>query len=145
MANHLTQTETAIILREEIARFVEAAHERSEYDSSPRRRTRRRYHRSWPLLVSRGRRDESTDLSVALHNASDLGLAFLSSERFCVGETVFVKLFWHDLSAVRVPAVVRHMTRVDHGWLVGCEFHLDDEMAARRSFDETRHWYDESI
>ncbi len=133
------------ILREEIARFVVATRERSEYDADPRRRAQRRYHRSWPLLVSRGRQIEDLDLSVALHNASELGLAFLSSERFQLRETVFIKLFWHDPAALRVPARVRHMASVEHGCLVGCEFLLDDETQCKRGLDVALRWYDEAI
>lgn len=39
---------------------------------------------------------------------------------------VFVKLFCHDNVRPRVPAIVRHATQVDHGYLVGCEYLLND-------------------
>ncbi len=111
--------------RREIDRFIRAAHQRSECEVDSDGRVRRRYHRSWPMLVSRVDGDD-TETSVALHNAAVLGVSFLSSQCFAAGATVFIKLFWYDSCCARIPAVVRHVTRTEHGYLIGCEFLLND-------------------
>ncbi len=112
--------------RELISRFLDAAKQRSECDREPRRRSKQRHHRSWPMFVSRGSdSSEAAGVAVALHNATDLGLAFLAVEEFDPGTMVLVRLFWHDRGCPSIPARVRHVKQMDHGFLVGCEFQLD--------------------
>ena len=80
------------------------------------------------------------DLSAALHNASKDGIGFLCDCEFPVGGRVLIKLFWHESSALRVPAVVRHTTPHKGVTLVGCEFALDDEEACQAGL-KTERWY----
>ncbi len=115
-------TDPTEVLRGEVASFIEEARRRSEVDPIHRRRADRRYHRSWPLKVLIGARD----ISAALHNASNLGLGFMSTLPVEPNTVVFLKLFCHVRGRPRVPAVVRHATPVDHGYLVGCEYLLND-------------------
>jgi hypothetical protein len=117
------------LIRTEIERFAEAARHRSECDPAHRRRSRRRYHRSWPLAVL----SNGVDMSAALHNASDEGIAFLSCGPIEPGSVVFLKLFCYDESRLYVPAVVRHSTGTEHGYLIGCEFALTDETLCREA------------
>ncbi len=126
------EIEPELVLREEIDRFMEATRERSEYDVGARRRAKRRYHRSWPMLVRAGHRG-AMDVSVALHNASEVGVAFLSGSRFEPGQILFLKLFWSDQYCPRVPASVQYAKEVEHGLLVGCAFVLDDVQACARA------------
>ncbi len=111
------------MVREAVERFAEAIRQRSESDPVQRRRSKRRYQRSWPLTI----RYDGVQLSAALHNASEEGIAFLSCEAIRPGTVVFLRLFCYDDSAAYVPAVVRHSTNTDHGHLVGCEFAIWDE------------------
>lgn len=139
----LTDTLSATVIRREIERFLEAARERAEPDLDRRRRAQRRYHRSWPLLVCVPNGNNlGKDLGVPLHNASSLGIAFLSPMHIDVGSVVFIKLFWHEELCPRVPAVVRHATPTGHGYLVGCEFTLADEGICKRAVDYGLPWYD---
>ncbi len=129
-------------VQDEVDRFMRVAQERSEYDAGHRRRRdQRRYHRSWPLLVNVAGRSPEEDVSVALHNASPLGIAFLSPIMFQDNDTVFIKLFWCDPEGVRVPAIVRHTTPTEHGYLVGCEFSLWDEAICALATSKGRAWY----
>jgi hypothetical protein len=115
-------------IRGEIARFIQITQERSESDSNhQRRRARRRHQRSWPLTVSAPLGTTIRDISVALHNASPLGLAFLSPVTIRDGSVVFLRLFWHERRGRWVPAIVRHATPTEHGYLIGCEFSAEDE------------------
>lgn len=111
------------MVREAVERFAEAVRHRSESDPIQRRRSKRRYQRSWPLAV----RYNGAQMSAALHNASDEGIAFLSPGPILPGTVVFVKLFCYDDSATYVPAIVRHSTNTEHGHLVGCEFAVWNE------------------
>ncbi len=111
------------MIRDEIDCFLEAARKRCEYDPVPRRRMERRYHRSWPLQVRMG----GGEMTTALHNASRNGLAFLSARPIGPGTIIFIHLFCHDDERPRVPAVVRHATPNEHGYLIGCEFMLEDD------------------
>ena len=129
----------AALMRREIDRFVEAARVRSEYDIDTRRRAMRRYHRSWPLLVCPA--EGVGEYSAALHNASIDGIGFLCDCDEPPQGLVFIKLFWHDISALRVPAIVKHATSYAGGILVGCQFALHDEAACRASLI-ARRWYD---
>ncbi len=132
-------TAVADLMRREIDRFICAARERCEYDIDTRRRAMRRYHRSWPLLVNQPGSGE--DLSAALHSASANGIGFLCDHAFALDEIVLIKLFWHEESALRVPAVVRHATSHRHAHLIGCEFAVDDPRACQASLSQRR-WYD---
>jgi len=129
-------------VQEEIQRFIRIAQERSEYDYDRRRRTQRRYHRSWPLLVYVPGATGELDVSAALHNASPLGIAFLTPVTIQANAVVFIKLFWHDPESIRVPALVRHTTPTEHGYLVGCEFSQDDDTMCEMAMSRGRSWYD---
>ena len=131
--------EPVAVVRREVSRFLEAAQKRSEHDGHHRRRTRRRHHRSWPLLVSVTGKTFDADLSVALHNASELGIGFLSPISMLAGSTVYLKLFSYDDFCPRVPATVRHVTQTRHGFIVGCEFELSNESACHRAVELGRH------
>jgi len=134
-----TAYEPAVVVQREICRFLEAARKRSEHDGHHRRRARRRHARSWPLLVSISGKPFEPDVSAALHNASDLGIGFLSPVSLLVGSTVYVKLFCYDDFCPRVPATVRHVTPTEHGFLVGCEFDLNNPDACNRAVELGRH------
>ncbi|HUU85748.1 MAG TPA: PilZ domain-containing protein [Phycisphaerae bacterium] len=127
------------LMAREIDRFIEAARERGEYDIDTRRRAMRRYHRSWPLLVSNLR--GNNEISAALHNASVNGIGFLSAREFSVGAIVLIRLFWYEDSGLRVPAAVRHITPYRDAILTGCEFAIDDESACQAGLYANR-WYD---
>ncbi len=128
-----------VVVQREVERFLEAARKRSEHDGHHRRRARRRHHRSWPLLVSISGRAFEPDVSVALHNASELGVGFLSPVSVLPGSTVYLKLFCYDDFCPRVPATVRHVTPTRHGFLVGCEYDLANEEACHRAIELGRH------
>jgi hypothetical protein len=132
--NTTIQVSPTDVIRDEIARFVEAARKRSESDPDQRRRTQRRYHRSWPLRVCLGQ----NLLTVALHNASPLGMAFLTSQSIMLDQVIFVKLFCNDDHCPYVPAIVRHVTCKDYGTLVGCEFLSDDENLCNEALHRPR-------
>jgi hypothetical protein len=121
------------VVRNEVARFVHAARQRSESDSVQRRRSQRRYHRSWPLVVW----FDGSDSGAALHNASDQGIAFLSCCPMTPDSVVFVKLFGYEEGCPCVPAVVRHSTQTEHGFLIGCEFELADESLCQEAILQT--------
>jgi hypothetical protein len=128
----------ADLIHDEISRFLEATDKRSEWLTShacgPERRSAGRlHHRSWPMRVMLDPRRDDTDFSVALHNASRQGIAFLTSRPLAVDARIFIRLFWYDDNAVLVPAVVRHATPADGGYLVGCEFALNEVRFATRS------------
>jgi hypothetical protein len=131
--------EPTAVVRQEVNRFLEAARKRAEQDQHHRRRARRRTHRSWPLLVSMNGKAFDSDVSTALHDASDLGIGFLSPVSMGAGTTVYVKLFCYDDFCPRVPAVVRHVTSTEHGFLVGCEFDLANADACNRAVELGRH------
>ena len=128
-----------VLIRREIDRFISAARARSESDRQTRRRSRCRFHRSWPLLVSMPRGVK--EVSAALHDASGMGIGFLCRQKFTVGRVILVKLFWADSQAIRVPAVVKHVSAYKHANLVGCEFITEDEAACQASLD-TRSWFE---
>lgn len=139
MSTVVSVYEPTVVVRQEVSRFLEAARKRSEHDGHHRRRARRRHHRSWPLTVSISGKPFSRDVSVALHNASELGIGFLSPIRMLAGSTVYIKLFCYDDFCPRVPALIRHVTPTEHGFLVGCEFDLGNEAACNRAVELGRH------
>jgi len=113
---------SATIIRQEIARFIAAARRLDGQGHEQRRRRIRQAHHAWPLLVAAGDRPYDPDLPAMLHNASELGIAFLSPMSIPAGTTVFIKLFVQDSFCPRVPAVVRHCTPSRDGYLIGCEY-----------------------
>lgn len=118
---------SADVLRREVERFLEAAQRRCEVQHHPRRRSRRRYHRSWPLQIVLNHNEPLQEFGAALHNASELGIAFFSARTFPVGTRILLRLFWHDERSPLVPVVVRHNTPTEHGHLIGCEFAIRNE------------------
>lgn len=140
MSQAPAMTTAAALVRREIDRFVNFARQRSYSDVHNRRRTHRRYHRSWPLLVAFNNDGKHEDVSVALHDASPEGVGFLSNRPIPVGTVIHVKLFWHDETAYRVPATIRHSTQTDHGYLIGCSFNTDDPTCERALSRDTP-WY----
>jgi hypothetical protein len=109
-------------LQQEITRFIEVIRQRSDCDRGRRQRARLRYTRSWPLAVSRDWASADGEYAVALYNASEMGLAFITSRPVNVGQTLYIRLFWYDDNSPRVPAVVRHVTPFHARYIVGCEF-----------------------
>jgi len=134
-----TDNSAALVLQREVDRFIRFAGERSVLDASRCRRRHRRYHRSWPLLVSVA--DGHEDVPAALHDASEGGVGFLCQQRIAAGARVFVKLFWHEETGFRIPATVRHATPTPHGWLIGCSFDVADPQACEEAFSVPRPWY----
>jgi len=130
------------VLQREVNKFLAVSRRRSEHDLYLGRRSSRRYYRNWPLLISRIGRREVRDVSAALHNASESGLAFRSALSFPEGATLAAKLFWHDPRAYRVPMIVRHCENVSNGFIVGCEFALDDEELCQSACELEPAWYD---
>ncbi|MFQ5491834.1 MAG: PilZ domain-containing protein, partial [Phycisphaerae bacterium] len=129
----------ASLMRGEIERFMASARVRSEVDLNTRKRSHRRYHRSWPLLVSDAQ--GITEVSAALHDASAMGIGFLCDASLEVGSLVFIKLFWLEDSGLRVPAVVKHISDHRRATLVGCKFAVDDPAACAAAYAD-RQWYD---
>jgi hypothetical protein len=113
------------ILRGEITRFLQAAKQRSECSPAYFRRGNNRYHRSWPLQVTAG----ASEMTVALHNASEGGLAFFSPCFIEPGGTLLIRLFCHREDCRPIPVTVRHATANEHGFLIGCEFAFGEEEA----------------
>ncbi|MHC4235440.1 MAG: PilZ domain-containing protein [Planctomycetota bacterium] len=134
----LPATALLALMRREIDRFIFAARERSEVDIDTRRRALRRYHRSWPLLVSSPRLNG--EVSAALHSASTNGIGFLCNHEYRVGQLLLIKLFWYEEAGLRVPGIVRHATPYRHEILVGCEFAVDDETACQAAL-QSRRWH----
>ena len=134
-----TATVVTVLIRDEIDRFIQAAKVRSEYDIDTRRRSMRRYHRSWPLLVCDDAGTRET--SAALHSASSEGIGFVCREGFDLGQVLLIKLFWHDQQALRVPAVVKHVSPQGDAVLVGCQFAVDNESACAAGF-RARNWHE---
>lgn len=128
-------------LRKEIARFMNAAVKLGNTDLYQNRRSSVRYHRSWPMFVSRLDAPKVRDLSVTLHNISDDGIGFLCDEGLQVGAVIGVKLFWSDPEAPRVPAVVRHVQITQEGILVGAQFMVHDHELCRLVSRQHPRWY----
>lgn len=121
----------AATLRREIDRFIAFLRKRSHPETPGPLRAETRYRRSWPLLIAPQDRtqDRRADhhISVALSDASPSGVAFLSSQPFPLDSIVMVRLFWQDQTSPQVPAVIRHTTQTEHGYLVGAEFLVEDD------------------
>ncbi len=114
------------VLVREIGRFMKAAAKRGESDLYNNRRGATRFHRSWPLFVTRLGGSENEDISVTLDNISSGGLAFHCDEPFGVGALIGVKLFWSDPHSLWIPAQVRHQQITQQGFLVGASFEVHD-------------------
>ncbi len=114
------------LFEREIERFRSFAVQRAGHDGPPSRRRRRRYHRSWPLEVTVGQNGSTQHHSAALHDASEFGIGFMSQCLFEKNAVVYVKLFWHEATALRIPAIVCHSKPGPNGVLVGVEFAIHD-------------------
>ncbi len=114
------------LFEREITRFRSFAEQRSGHDGLPLRRRRKRFHRSWPLEITVGRDGSAQHYSAALHDASEIGLGFMSDHMFEKDTIVYIKLFWHESTALRIPAIVRHTNPGPNGVLVGVEFAIHD-------------------
>ena len=121
----------AATIRREIDRFIAFLRKRSHPETPGALRAETRYRRSWPLLIAPQdrTRDRHTDhhVAVALRDASTSGLAFFASQPFPLDSIVMVRLFWQDQTSPPVPAVIRHTTQTEHGYLVGAEFLVEDD------------------
>ncbi len=117
------------LFKREIERFRTFARQRASADGRPIRRRHKRYHRSWPLSVATYENGCFTDHSAALYDASEAGIGYMCDQLFEKGSLVYVRLFWHEAGALRIPAIVRHVTPGPSGILVGVEFALDDAEA----------------
>lgn len=130
MTQATTQLDTCrALLQLEIERFGRYARLRCTADAALLRRSHIRYHRTWPLVVARLAGGGLREHSAALYDASAGGIGFMSDHSFDIDELLFVRLFWHDARALRIPAVVRHRSPGVHGVLTGAEFALDDPQA----------------
>ena len=109
-----------------ITRFRSLAEQRAGHDGPPLRRRRKRYHRSWPLEVAVHEGGSMQQYSAALHDASEAGMGFMSDHMFEKDTVVYIKLFWHEATALRIPAIVRHSNPGPNGVLVGVEFAIRD-------------------
>ena len=114
------------LFEREITRFRSFAEQRAGHDGPPSRRQRKRYHRSWPLEITVGRESSAQHYSAALHDASEIGMGFMSDHMFEKDTIVYIKLFWHEATALRIPAIVRHSNPGPNGVLVGVEFAIRD-------------------
>lgn len=132
---------STVVVRE-IARFLAATRRRSERDLYLGKRAYRRHYRSWPLLVTSLRPQSEGDVSAALCNASEDGLAFRCARCFQVGHVLAVKLFWHDPTSGRVPVVVIHHETDGDIAVVGCAFILDDASLIERAIRVRPAWYE---
>ncbi len=114
------------LFEREITRFRGFAQQRAGHDGPPLRRRRKRYHRSWPLEVAVYENGSMQQYSAALHDASEAGMGFMSDHVFEKDTIVYIKLFWHEATALRIPAIVRHSNPGPNGVLVGVEFAIHD-------------------
>ncbi len=124
---HLAVHPYVSLFLDEIDRFQQFASLRSEIDRRTMRRRDRRYHRSWPLLVATYHNKCLREYSAALYDASKSGIGFMTDQNFTVESLVYIRLFWHELTALRIPAVIRHVTHQPEGIIVGCEYLLSSE------------------
>jgi hypothetical protein len=123
------------LLAREIERFGQYVRRRATADHRLLQRRHVRYERSWPLLVATLAPDGSiTESSAALHDASQGGIGFLCDHTFRVDQLIFVRLFWYDSHALRIPAVVRHVSPIPAGQLTGAEYAIEDDQACELAF-----------
>ncbi len=123
---HMAAHPCIALFHDEIQRFRRFARQRSTRDRVTRRRRHKRYHRSWPLLVATYRSGALVECSAALHDASPGGIGFMCERSFEPGTQIFIRLFWHEATALRIPAIVRHIARSSRGVLVGSQFDLNN-------------------
>ncbi|MCG3137616.1 MAG: hypothetical protein HJJLKODD_01464 [Phycisphaerae bacterium] len=128
------------LFEREIQRFREYAELRSTKDVLHARRRHKRVHRSWPLLIAVIRNETLQEYSAALHDASPTGIGFMSDHEFMLGERVYIKLFWHEAAALRIPSIVRHLTPHAGGLLIGTEFELADLQACEDALTLQERW-----
>ena len=121
------------LFEREIDRFQRYARKRCTSAPHGVLRKHVRYHRSWPLLIATHEAGRLREHSASLHDASDEGIGFIADQFFTVGDVIFIQLFWHEASALRVPAVVRHVSSTSTGILIGCEYALANAEACERS------------
>ncbi len=114
-------------LQREIDRFLVCVRQRGHTQATGHRRKELRHERSWPLQIERLDLPDSAGLSVALHNASASGIAFLTADVIPPDTMIEVQLFWQRDAGPTVPAIVRHATATEHGYLIGAEFLVDDD------------------
>lgn len=117
------------LFENEIKRFHEYSQLRSTIDEYTFRRSYKRHHRSWPLLIASVADNCLQEYSAALHDASPEGIGFICEQHFPVDSLIYIKLFWHDATALPVPAIVRHVSPAPAGLLVGAEYALSDYSA----------------
>lgn len=72
--------------------------------------------------------------SAALHDASQNGLGFMCNRLFVKQVPVFIKLFWHETTALYIPTFVRYVNPGPSGILVGVEFALSNLEACEKAF-----------
>ena len=114
-------------LRREIDRFLVCVRQRGHSQSTGYRRKELRHERSWPLQIERLDLADSAEFSVALHNASASGIAFLTAEIIPPDTMIAIRLFWQRDAGPTVSAIVRHATATEHGYLIGAEFLVEDD------------------
>lgn len=129
------------IMEREIQRFVERAAKIANSSLYRNRRASTRYHRAVPILYARLDDGAHHDESATLQDVSSDGLAFYCDHGLCVGSILAVKLFWSDTEAHRVPAIVRHCTITQQGFLIGAEFAVNHPDACRLIESQTSCWY----
>ncbi|HNO76460.1 MAG TPA: PilZ domain-containing protein [Phycisphaerae bacterium] len=122
-----TKPSSNVLIREVLLRFLAISQRRCDSNRTTGRRAHPRHNRTWPLAVI-DTKHPGCEEAAALHDASNGGIAFLYRRSIDVGSIVRLRLFWSDADSPLVPAVVRHRTLTDDGFLIGCEYlvSLDD-------------------
>ncbi len=112
--------------REVLLRFLAISQRRCDSTRATGRRAHLRNQRTWPLALI-DPQNPTCEESAALHDASIGGIAFLYRRSIDVGSIVRLRLFWGEEDCPLVPAVVRHRTLTDDGFLIGCEYMISLE------------------
>ncbi len=115
------QPASHVQVREILLRFLALSQRRCDTTRATGCRTHRRHQRTWPLAII-DPRNPACEESGALHDASVGGIAFLYRRSIDVGSIVRLRLFWSESDCPLVPAVVRHRTLTNDGFLIGCEY-----------------------
>ncbi|GJM24286.1 MAG: hypothetical protein DHS20C16_07010 [Phycisphaerae bacterium] len=116
-----TKQSSSAQIREVLLRFLAISQRRCDSNRATGRRDYLRHKRTWPLAII-DPKDPTCEEAAALHNASVGGIAFLYRRSIDVGSIVRLRLFWGDADSPLVPAVVRHRTLTENGFLIGCEY-----------------------
>ncbi len=116
-----TKPSSNVLIREVLLRFLAISQRRCDSTRATGRRAFLRHKRTWPLAII-DPKDPSREESAALHDASIGGIAFLYRRSIDVGSIIRLRLFWSESDSPLVPAVVRHRTLTDDGFLIGCEY-----------------------